>query len=447
MIEIAEKIVKYAVAQKFDEAVAEVYESRRRYLKIANSKIDSIVDKNSLSANLFLTSRKRVLFLSIKKLGDSEIVGSIKKAKAIIAKMKAKEDYNGIAAGPFKYRENPGYDKKILDYSYEDMKDIAEAAINDAVSHGASNVSGTLLIGYAKLSLATSKHVAESETGTFSRLTLRISKNGLSFQDFLASRYINEIRRQSIAKEGARFIDGLATGRIKAGRYDAIYMPSPAGLLLSNVNAMACIGNIETGSFLSGKIGKEIANKNISIYDDGRAKSGINSSAFDDEGFPTQKTKLVENGILKSYLHNYSTAVKYNTRSTGNAGLVEPSPNTLVFSHRKRVSLDKLVSNVDNGILLSSTWYTRFSNYLSGDFSTVPRDLAIYIKNGEPRFAIKAAYAKSMLGIRISDNIIRMLKNIDYASTRLRQSTSWDSEGSYYFVPDILVRDVKVTVA
>ncbi|MEM3178220.1 MAG: TldD/PmbA family protein [Candidatus Micrarchaeaceae archaeon] len=447
MIEIAEKIVKQAIAQGFDEAVADVSERRRMYLKIANSKIDSIVNKNSLGADVFLTSKKRILFVSMKSLRDPDIMSSLKRAKATISKMKPKEDYNGIAEGPFKYGPDLGYDRKMIDYSYEDAKEIANAAINDALSLGAETISGTLMLGHSNSGFATSKRVAESETSTFSRFTLRISKNGLSFQDFIASRYIDDIKRTSIARNGIELIDGLTTGKIANGIYDVIYMPSPAGLLLSNVNAMACIGSIETGSFLSGKLGKEIANKNLSIYDDGRVKSGINSSTFDSEGFPTQRTKLIENGVLKTYLHNYSTAVKYGTKSTGNAGLVEPSPNTLVLLHKKRVSFDKLIAKLDHGILLSSTWYTRFSNYLSGDFSTVPRDLAIYVKNGEPKFAIKAPYAKAMVGIRISDNMIRMLKNIDYASTRLRQSTSWDSEGSYYFVPDILVRGVKVTVA
>jgi PmbA protein len=104
------------------------------------------------------------------------------------------------------------------------------------------------------------------------------------------------------------------------------------------------------------------------------------------------------------------------------------------------------VARIDDGILVTNTWYTRFSDYLTGDFSTVPRDLALYIKKGEIQFAIKQMDVGSMVGIRISDNIIRMLKNTECAADDTRQSSSWDV-GDYYFMPSILVRGAEVTVA
>ena len=238
------------------------------------------------------------------------------------------------------------------------------------------------------------------------------------------------------------------TGKIESGKYDIVYRQSPGGSLVYMTNGMACIGNVETGGFFTGKLGKEVASKEISIYDDGNIDGGIDASPYDSEGYPTRRTPVVKKGVLANYLHNYSTAKKYNRESTGNAGLVEPNPNTMVFEHRKKVKdVDELVAETENGVLVTNTWYTRFSNYLTGDFSTVPRDLALYIKKGEIQFAIKQRNVGSMVGIRISDNMIRMLKSTECAADDMRQSSSWDVDGDYYFMPSILVRGADVSVA
>ena len=149
------------------------------------------------------------------------------------------------------------------------------------------------------------------------------------------------------------------------------------------------MGSVEIGSFLAGRLGKVVANRGLSVYDDGRISSGVGSAPFDDEGTRTQRTPVIADGVLKNYLHNFSTAAKYKTKSTGNAGLMRPRPWTMIVKHRKERSIGKLIEGMDRGILITNTWYTRFSNHLTGDFSTVPRDLALYIENGEPEYAVK----------------------------------------------------------
>ena len=89
----------------------------------------------------------------------------------------------------------------------------------------------------------------------------------------------------------------------------------------------------------------------------------------------------------------------------------------------------------------------RFSNYLTGDFSTMPRDLAIYIKKGSPEFAVKQINVSSGVGIRISDNMIRMMLNITRVGNDIAQATSWDTLGTYYFVPSMIVEGVNVSTA
>jgi PmbA protein len=447
----AETIVRLGTRAGFEEVVANTYVLRKSYLKIANSKVDSIVTKFEKTGSLFVSSKKRVFFTNIDRLERKDVDAAIARAKKSIDMVKPKEDYYGIAEGPFRYTKAYAPDPKIRGITNEEIADLAYAAINGATSEGATSVAGTVLVRYSENELATSKKAHGSMAGSEARLSLRAFRgSSFSAQDAAASQKLRELDPEKLGGDVARTAARAArTGRIESGIYDIVYTQSPGGSLIYMCNAAACIGNVETGSsWFTGKINKPVANPGISIYDNGNMEGSIDASPYDDEGYPTQSTAVIKNGKLITYLHNCSTAKKYNTRSTGNAGLVEPSANTMLFEHKKKVrDLDALIWELDKGIVVTNTWYTRFSNYLTGDFSTVPRDIALYVENGEVRFAIKQKNVGSMVGIRVSDNMIRMLKNMECAARDTRQASNWDTEGNYFFMPSVLVRGARVSVA
>ena len=65
-------------------------------------------------------------------------------------------------------------------------------------------------------------------------------------------------------------------------------------------------------------IGKKVAEPFVTIIDDGTIPDMLGSINFDDEGTPGQKTVLVENGILTSYMHDKISARFYKVQPTGN---------------------------------------------------------------------------------------------------------------------------------
>jgi PmbA protein len=159
---------------------------------------------------------------------------------------------------------------------------------------------------------------------------------------------------------------------------------------------------------------------------------------FDDEGVPTRETAIIKSGILKNYLHNTSTAKKYKTKTTANAGLIVPSPiNTIL--EEGNMPKEKLFKEIDNGLYITNVWYTRFQNYLTGDFSTIPRDGIFLIIDGE--------IAKSLKGIRISDNLQRILENIIGLSNKSEWIIWWGLENQIpVLTPHVLVKDVNITL-
>jgi TldD protein len=71
-------------------------------------------------------------------------------------------------------------------------------------------------------------------------------------------------------------------------------------------------------SVYKGKVGQQIASPLITIIDDGTIGNKRGSFRFDDEGVASQKTVLVENGILKGYMHDRLTARRDGVIPTGN---------------------------------------------------------------------------------------------------------------------------------
>jgi TldD protein len=67
-----------------------------------------------------------------------------------------------------------------------------------------------------------------------------------------------------------------------------------------------------------GKLGERVAEPLLNAYDDGRLPGEWGSDAIDDEGQPTQKTQVIEDGRLTSYLYDHLTAERDGAASTGN---------------------------------------------------------------------------------------------------------------------------------
>ncbi|MCX6709899.1 MAG: TldD/PmbA family protein [Candidatus Woesearchaeota archaeon] len=103
----------------------------------------------------------------------------------------------------------------------------------------------------------------------------------------------------------------------EAGRFDAIFDPLGIGILFHEIVAAHLLSakyvledNLTT--FDISKLGKQIMPEFISLYDDPllRQAKDWNNFRYDDEGVPTQRKLLVENGILRGYLSDRSSAAK-----------------------------------------------------------------------------------------------------------------------------------------
>ena len=105
-----------------------------------------------------------------------------------------------------------------------------------------------------------------------------------------------------------------------AGEMPVVLGPGLTGVLLHEAigHGMEADFNRKNTSTYATMIGKKVAEPFVTIIDDGTIPNLTGSINFDDEGTPSQKTVLVEKGILKSYLHDKISAKFYKVKPTGN---------------------------------------------------------------------------------------------------------------------------------
>ncbi len=438
MFEVNELILKKAEELGFGDVVVLSHEESRRQVRFANNEITVAKNWHSRKVELFVEYGKRIGSTTLMTFDGETIERSLKALLASVKSLSPKEDYYGIAEGPFKYRDIPEtFDKRIVEL--DEPNEYVERAINAALEEGAKRVAGVLYTDHNRLYLSTSNGVEAYDEGTGVEISVRAfigdeeSGHGTS-----SSRVLDRFNPESAGRKAGE-IAKLAVNPVqgKAGTYDVIFDPLAFANLMSYMSFMASAFAVEAGfSFMVGKLGQRIAGEGVTIRDIGNMPNAYGTRKFDDEGVPTRETTIIEKGELKTYLLNTSMAKKYKRETTANAGLIMPRAWNIYVTPGDH-SKEELFEEVRHGIYITNVWYTRFQNYVKGDFSTIPRDGAFLIEKGE---------LKPIRNIRVSDNMQHILEGIAALGRELYQIHWWEVS-TPVFTPYVLVKDVGITRA
>lgn len=195
----------------------------------------------------------------------------------------------------------------------------------------------------AEVALATSTGVSgryrRSDTWCYS---VAIAADGDDTEvgfEFEIGRSLEDLDLESVAQRAAgRAVEVLGAEKIPSARMPVIFDPYTAGQFLGVVAAALTGEAVQKGrSLFAGRIGDEVAAATLTLVDDGRIDGAPGSSPWDAEGTPTQRTEVIGDGILKSFLYDLTSARREGRASTGNATRAGfksppgPAPSNLAF--------------------------------------------------------------------------------------------------------------------
>ena len=208
--------------------------------------------------------------------------------------------------------------------------------------------------------------------------------------------FTDEILHDYAAKAVHQAVINLDAKPAPAGNMAVVLGSGWPGILLHEAVGHGLEGdfNRKGSSAFSGRIGERVAAKGVTVVDDGTIANRRGSLQMDDEGNPTQRTVLIENGILKGYLQDTLNARLMGVPVTGNARRESyahlPMPrmtNTTMLNGNK--SHDEIIASVKHG-LYAANFGGGQVDITSGKFVFSTTE-AYMIEDGKITYPVKGA--------------------------------------------------------
>ena len=220
---------------------------------------------------------------------------------------------------------------------------------------------------------------------------------------------------------------------VEPGKYTVILEPAAVldllGFLFFDFGGLAVH---EQRSCLNDRVGQKVFGANITARDDvfHPLQSG---AAFDGEGIPRQRVKLVDKGVVKNLVYSRQTARLMKKQPTGHGF---PLPNEYgeapmnIVMDGGRTTTEAMIKSTERGILVTRLWYIREVDPYKKILTGMTRDGTFLIEGGEIRSGLK--------NFRFNQSVIEMLNNVETLGVPQRTS---GEESFDMVVPAMKVRD------
>ena len=229
----------------------------------------------------------------------------------------------------------------------------------------------------------------------------------------------------------------LARNRASAPSQSLPIVFTPNGVASALISPLMAAFNgkvvLQGASPIGNRLGQPVFDEKLWLWDDPTIAYRPGSRPCDDEGIPSQRTPLVEQGTVANFLYDLQTAALAHTRSTGNSsrsrgGLPIPSPSAFVIAPGK-ASFDEMVGDIKEGLVIEQLMGATQGNILGGDFG------------GNVLLGYKVESGKIVGRVKdtmVSGNVYQILKQI----TAIGSETKW--VGGFLQIPPLYCPSVSV---
>jgi len=193
-----------------------------------------------------------------------------------------------------------------------------------------------------------------------------------------------------------------------SGKFRAVIHPTLCATLLHEAIGHPLEADLAmSGGGFGNHINEVVSSKLVTIYDDGRVKGGLGFFAYDDEGVECKHTVLIDNGVLKLFMHDRTSAATAMAQPTGNAHAWDYSVEPLIRQTNIGIkagdySLEEMVEEIKEGLFLEGTFGGEAD--ANADF-TFGFQSAKWVHNGR--------LGEELRGANVAGNAIEVFKTID----------------------------------
>jgi len=213
---------------------------------------------------------------------------------------------------------------------------------------------------------------------------------------------------KAVAEKAVRL---LKADQPPSGKFRVVIHPTLCATLLHEAIGHPLEADLAlSGGGFGNQINKMVSSQLVTIYDAGHIPGGLGYFTFDDEGVECMRTNLIENGVLKSFMHDRTSATTVSSTPTGNSHAWDYSVEPLIRQTNIGLepgdfSIEELVEDVKEGLFLEGTFGGQAD--VNADF-TFGFQNAMWIKNGR--------LGQELRGSNVAGNAIDVFKTIDAIS-------------------------------
>ncbi len=420
---LAADVVAQAVKAGASDAEAAAREGDEFSVNVRMGEVETLTESGSRGLGLRVFLGKRSGSASTSDL-TAEGIRQLVEGALALAKVTEEDPFAGLPeAGEF------GSVEGDLHLYYEDVYSLdgperierarrAEAAALAADPRITNSDGGSFNATTGRKALANSRGFVGSYRSSYAGVTaapLAMDANGKMQRDgwWSSARRLADLESpEAVGKEAARrTLRRLGARRVPTQRVPILFAPETARTLIGSVFEAASGDAIwRSASFLAGKLGETIAAHGLTIVDDNTmllptGAGGFGTSPFDDEGLPSRRTVVVENGVLRNYLLNTYTARKLGMKSTHNAARgLAGAPGIgcgNLFVEPGTPTPEQIIAEVPAGLYVTGLMGFG-TNLVTGGYSRGATGL--WIENGQLTHAVEE--------VTIAGNLAEMLRNV-----------------------------------
>lgn len=233
---------------------------------------------------------------------------------------------------------------------------------------------------------------------------------------------------------------------IGPGEYEAVFDPNAVADMLRfpAVWGMGARAVLDGQSFISGKIGEQVAGEVVSIWDDPTDPLCL-PLAIDYEGLPAQRVDIIERGVARSPVYDTATALEAGTRSTGHASEPfgdfpgGPQADHIVMPVGDSI-IEEMIMGVERGVWVTRFHYTHCPDPKRVIATGTTRDGTFLIEEGKVVGALK--------NLRLEMGVLDLLSSLQQAGMGKLCQDWWAQNGmasTNYFVPSMRFGACKFT--
>lgn len=408
--ELAHHIVKKALEKGASQAESYLELGEEFSVQVRKGKVEILEQSHRKGLGLRIFVKDKLGFSYTSDFTLETLEDFIDKT-VYLAKQASSDEFNGLPEeGLPSSVDLQIYDPEVKSLNMDEKIELAKRCEHAAFSFDprVKNSDGASFSHYEKKTiLANSVGKSMSSNSTSFALTCipvaqeQGEKRGSVFWD--AKRFFKDLLTpeevgKTAARRGVRL---LGAKKIKSQRVPVVIESTAATRFLDAISSAINGESVfKKASFLAEQKGEKIASDLVDVWDDGTMLKGLGSLPFDSEGVPTQRTKIIDQGILTSFLYNTYTARKAGTKSTGNAlreyDSIPAISSMNFFLEKGDKTPEDLIRSTSKGLYVTDLMGFGI-NTVTGDFSQMAE--GIWIENGELTYPVhEVTLAGTLLG-------------------------------------------------